>query len=273
MRVLHVWNIAGVGSILAKYQRKAGHRADVIMRKSHDTLGLTNCYNPEGVLDVSGAEFIRYALWKAADYDVIHIHSAVRLVPKLRLKYPKQKIIYHVHGGEYNGTHERKYNSARDLSVMMAHKVICSTPDLLARAPFYRKFQYLPTPIDREFFTPSPPQSHRVLTFKIRYTDIEQLKQFLREKDLGRFVDYLEVIDRESDPVPYHEMPAFLKQFGFYVDVKFVEGKLLKALSKTGLEALSCGLTVINWKGELVKEFPSEHDAAICSKLTEQFYR
>ena len=36
MKILHIWNTAGIASILAKFQEEHGYEADVFTRASHD---------------------------------------------------------------------------------------------------------------------------------------------------------------------------------------------------------------------------------------------
>jgi hypothetical protein len=44
MRVLHVWDQAGVSGILAKYQRSLGHVAEVVVRDGYDPAGQKKFY-------------------------------------------------------------------------------------------------------------------------------------------------------------------------------------------------------------------------------------
>jgi hypothetical protein len=46
----------------------------------------------------------------------------------------------------------------------------------------------------------------------------------------------------------YGDMPAFLKKYIFYVDVRYVDDKILENLSKTALAALACDLDVLDYK-------------------------
>jgi hypothetical protein len=54
-------------------------------------------------------------------------------------------------------------------------------------------------------------------------------------------------------------MPEFLRQYAVYVDIKYVEEQLLQALSKTALEALACGLTVLDFKLDYRQGLPDEY--------------
>jgi hypothetical protein len=69
----------------------------------------------------------------------------------------------------------------------------------------------------------------------------------------------VEMVERSANPIPYSQVPAFLKQYGIYVDIRYIDGILLENLSKTGLESLAYGLEVLNHKLEYVRELPKEH--------------
>jgi hypothetical protein len=69
----------------------------------------------------------------------------------------------------------------------------------------------------------------------------------------------IEMVERSANPIPYSQVPAFLNQYGIYVDIRYIDGILLENLSKTGLESLACGLGVLNHKLEYVRELPKEH--------------
>ncbi|HIE18236.1 TPA: hypothetical protein EYP75_00775, partial [Candidatus Bathyarchaeota archaeon] len=78
MKILHVWNQAGVASVLAKYQRKQGHIADVIKRAGFDDYGIEKYYGTE-IYQGQPFDFYRYAAKKSSEYDVVHIDGAVLL--------------------------------------------------------------------------------------------------------------------------------------------------------------------------------------------------
>jgi hypothetical protein len=54
-------------------------------------------------------------------------------------------------------------------------------------------------------------------------------------------------------------MPNFLGQYTDYVDIKYVNETILQALSKTGLEALACGLSVLDYKLNRRHGLPDEY--------------
>ena len=56
-------------------------------------------------------------------------------------------------------------------------------------------------------------------------------------------------------------MPDLLKKYNTYIDIKFVNGKLLESSSKTALESLACGLEVLNYQLKYTKKLPDKHEA------------
>ena len=70
----------------------------------------------------------------------------------------------------------------------------------------------------------------------------------------------------------YTELPRFLKRYKIYVDIRYVDGKILPNLSKTGLEALACGLDVLDFDLRFRHGLPIEHyPLAAVSKLSEEY--
>jgi len=241
MKILHIWDMAGVSCILAKYQKRLGHDAKVIGRTLHDPLGFLEFYNEDGV-SLGGKGFYKYCLKEAEKHDIIHIHS----LPQFTSKFKKlgKKIILHYHGAD-----AAKGKADADV-VIIANKNLDQ---------FIDNAIFVPNPIDTEVFKPDFKNRNKdALTFKLRYNDIEKFKEYT--KSLNKKID---IIDRDENPIKYKDMPQKLNQYKTYVDVKFdsVYGeKVVNAMSKTGLEALSCGLEVINWELKSINEFPKEHN-------------
>ena len=76
-------------------------------------------------------------------------------------------------------------------------------------------------------------------------TDIRLTLNYCKKQNVELDID---VYNRIKDPIMYGDMPAFLKKYGLYIDVRYVDGKILENLSKTALEALACGLDVLDYK-------------------------
>lgn len=244
MKVLHVFNVAGVASTLAKYQKKM-YKWDtwVITRKKYDPYGLTvygRSFNDPKYL------FIIRALITAKKYDLIHVHDFDKIVPWLKRLYSNKPIIIHYHGTRIRGKWQsrEKYWSKSDA-------ILASTSDLLEGAP--KHVIYLPNPVDTELFYPMPKlrkAGTALYIIKHQYGEDLEWPRKVAEKLKLQLV----VRDRIKDPIPYRELPRFLNKFEYYIDRNYIS-----SLSKTALEALACGLKVVRWDGKIVKSMPSDH--------------
>ncbi|RLE64246.1 MAG: hypothetical protein DRJ47_08125 [Thermoprotei archaeon] len=245
MRVLHIWNTAGVASILAKYQAKLlGWNTWVITRKAFDRLGLTT-YGE--AWDTSARKFYIKALLKASRYDIIHVHALDKIVPLLKLLYPRKSIILH-----YHGTDIRKRWNERKKYWKKADLLLVSTPDLLEGAPDIAI--WLPNPIDTELFKPIPHIKRKPKTALYIYKGfhgetINEIKAVAQKFDLK-----LTIIYRDKKHVPHIDMPKLLNRFEYFIDRRYIH-----SLSKTALEALACRTKVITWDDRILTKLPEEH--------------
>ncbi len=103
MRILHVWDQAGVACVMAKYQRLQGHDSNVIRISGVDKYGINDFYR-DFVSFVPIEEFVHSCIEKAESVDVIHVHSMTDILIKLRKKFGRsKKIILHYHGTDIRG--------------------------------------------------------------------------------------------------------------------------------------------------------------------------
>lgn len=239
----------------------------------------------DNIADVvaSPQDFVGTCLKRAEKADVIHVHSRADMVPILRKRFGDSKVIVlHYHGTDIRGL--RKYSLphrsiASDIAIMaiytarriknrstnpqaqkMADRVVVATPDLLELAP--PMSVYVPNPVDVDHFRPirkNPAAGERTgqsddednnsstkaLTFNTETADLQLVMQHFEK---SRLPYELEVYDRTKNPIRYGDMPAFLGKYRAYVDIRYVNGKVLQNQSKTALEALACGLKVIDRK-------------------------
>ena len=94
MKILHIWDVAGVAYVLAKYQRKDGHHVKVYMRKIFDLFEIGKFYD-EPQITCGAFRFIINSIFMARHYDIIHVHSW-KTVPLIKILFRK-KIILHYH--------------------------------------------------------------------------------------------------------------------------------------------------------------------------------
>ena len=297
MRILHIWDQAGVAFVLAKYQRLQGHDSKAIMVREYDKYGISKFYN-QYVIDTTLDDIDQKSVDEAYSADILHIHSRSDMVFKMQEKYgSSKKIILQYHGTDIRGIKKQKlphrsklsdlavrgiftYRRVRDVILIkkrihskaqrLADAVIVSTPDLL---PLVSKAIYLPNPIDTDHFTPakisSRPERAQALAMDTEAIDIQLTRSYCKKNNLKIDID---VYNRIRDPIMYGDMPAFLKKYGLYIDVRFVDGKILENLSKTALEALACGLDVLDYKLSRRHGLPEEYSPMNVTSRLETIY-
>jgi glycosyltransferase involved in cell wall biosynthesis len=231
---------SGVASVLAKFtERLFNVRSLVVHRKAFDPYGVTT-YGE--LWDCSAERFVLRCLLLAKKFDILHIHSLDKLVPILKLLYPKKPIVLHYHGSEI-----RKKWSLRVKYWSKADAILYSTPDLLEQdTP--KRANYLPNPVDTDLFYEQPnvyrkPKTAIVFQYLVEKDKVEKYAQAL-----GVSLVFLE------RRIPHSMMPETLNRYEYYVD-----RTQIPSLSKTALEALACGLKVVRWDGVVLQGLPEEH--------------
>jgi hypothetical protein len=283
MRILHIWDQAGVACIFAKYQCLQGHDSKVITFSGYDKYGIHQFYK-DYIVDVMPTDFTKICIQEAEKADIIHIHGKIEMVFRLRRRFgTSKKIIL-----EYLGTDIRGLDTPKEVSTglslgslivssfirklrgqdlskdqihyyaqMLADSVLVSTPDLLT---LVYKGEYIPIPVDLQHFKPNElmkEKFRKVLTMNTEAIDIQQAISYCKKNGVNLDI---EIYDRIRSPVLYTDMPSFLKKYEVYVDIRFVKETLLANLSSTALQALACGLSVLDFRLKYLKTFPIEHD-------------
>lgn len=267
-KVLHIWDTAGVASLLSRELRKRGYTSDVIMRGIHDPYGMTKYYGNDTV-ELDGYPFKMHCKKKAYDYGIIHMHGTYELVGEYKKLFPNKKIVLHFHGT--NLINPRDEQELVD-NAKLADAIIVATPDLI---PHVEKRPELPKPtlclnaVDTDLFKPMPEIqtiTSNAVYVTIRYIDLPVVEKYLKENCPWKY----EIFDRDGgktlgskdNGTPFYEMPKFYNKYEKLIDVKIYnysdDKEPAQAWSKTGLEALACGLEVYNHKGEIVKGLPEE---------------
>lgn len=245
--ILHVFDCAGVSYILAKYQRKLGHEANVIQYKEMDPFEFGKFYGNEA-LDVSTDGFYANVLQQAENYDVIHVHFMWWLVPQLRQLYPDKIIAIHYHGGDV-----RRAKNLEELveAQKYANYLFSSGNEVYEMVP---NSIMLPQIIDTDNFNKKQKGKGKFLIY-YKMMDFDLIKKMLVELNIKE----VDLINRDENFRPHKEMKELYQNYSTYVDIRYSSGKLLKALSKTALECLACGLKVIDWNGKIHEKLPDEH--------------
>lgn len=255
MKILHIWDQAGVACILAKHHRRMGHEVRILKRAGYDPFGISQFYG-EPLVEMDGKAFLKYAMKEAADYDVVHVHTLYKILPALRKKYRDKKLILHYHGSE---ARDRQGDPLKAEAESKADAILGSTDDL---RDFVDNIIYAPNPVDTEHFVSGGSSNGRAFTIRTPRGDTQWVLDYLKSNSVDLQV---EVVDREASPIPYAQVPFFLKQYDTCVDIKYIDGTLLHAMSKTGLESLACGLSVLDHELKYVEGLPEKHKPEIAA--------
>lgn len=257
MKILHVLNTGGVASIIAKFtDRIFATKSRVITRKIQDRFGLT-IYGE--YWNSSFYVFLLKIVWEARKHDIVQLHDRDLLITILKFIYPGKPVIIHYHGSKIRGKWKKrkKYWSKAD-------KILVVTKDLLRGAP--ESVEVLENPVDTDLFYPMPKVKRELMkALHFEYG----VSELARETANGCGLE-LVIVDRSKNYIPYLKMPEFLNRFEFYIDVKlgrrfadYNTGSVLlhppDAYSKTGLEALACGLTVLSINKFIARGLPEEN--------------
>ena len=244
-KILHVWNTAGVASVIAKFtDSQYGTRSTVITRRAADRVGLTTYGTayPDGA-----ARFFARALWMARSADLVHVHSLDRVVPWLKRLYSKP-VVMHYHGTDVEGRWREK-----EARWKKAEYIAVSTPNLLEGAP--PNAVYIPNPVDTDLFRPIPGERDPNSAVSFRYGMDAEAEAVAKRHGLN-----LVMLERWS--VRHDQMPQTLSNFGYYIDMRKPPDRVVaRSVGKAALEALATGCKVIDWEGKIIEGFPAEHDA------------
>lgn len=295
MKILHCWDTAGVGACLAKYQRLLGHNSNVVKLGNWDGKGIDEYYATPTTY-----EQLNTPLYVAAKKRLHHLsYPLKRMLYRLWVSYPTLKLYWYVvlHKKEYQVIHihsiwgavlftlfkpkliefhgddvRRKpsmYSWLRRAPARLflnlysvRNKIYVSTPDLLDEVP---NGVWIPNIADTEHFKPYPESrvAGSALYCSAWYETGVHAKQYAEANKLK-----LTVLDRKGgDWVDHRDFPKYLNQFEYYIDRKEIH-----SLSKTALEALACGLKVVDWQGNILTGLPKIHEPEYVAKLTIKIY-
>ena len=250
IKILHIGNTAGIGSIIAKYMDKFfGTESLVVNRRASDPYGLTTY----GELWYCGAKmFTLKCLWLARRFDIVHVHYFDKVVPFLKFLYPRKPVVLHYHGDDIRGKAKERSRYYR-----RADFIIVSTYDLLETLP---AAVHIPNPVDTDLFYPKTNYKRKPKSALAFCYHLDEKKAINYAQKYGLQLTFLE------RNIPYKEMPKILNRYEYYVDRTEIS-----SLSKTALEALACGCKVINWKGEIV--YPPLQEQHTPQKVCNQLYK
>ena len=267
-----------------------GHNAKVMRRFNYDPYGIYEFYK-ELVCFTPEEEFLETCLREANMSDIIHIHSRIDAFFYLHKKMKqKPRIVMHFHGTDLRGitSKQKKWplsdflisfiknyrkSIIRKRSIAMVEnltdKVLVSTPDLVSRVS--KGSVLLHNPVDTEHFEKKPTHVpiERAFTFATESTfDKDWIIDFCKKNHIGDVM----LIDRTKSPIMYSDMPNFIRGFGKYVDIRYINNQQIKSNSKTALESLACGLSVIDHDLKTIHGLPEHHNPNNVVKKLEGIY-
>jgi len=270
MKVLHIWDQAGTGSIIAKYQRDFLHydRAELIQDKKHDKINISKYY--DGFIYSGKIPFLFHCLSASRLYDVIHLHDSWFMILPLKIIYPKKKIIIHYHGTLVRANTLGKFRLFLEKFV---NKILVATPDLLDYN-YQSPPLYVPDPIDDKLFCNRPrPLNNKAFTLlKFNQSPI-YLKFLLQKLDFSFSLDYQERKKGYSNGILYKDFHKKLEQYEYFIDIPMFKGEIIHAHSCTGLQARSMGLKVLSHDGTIKTGLPEEHTPESVVNYLDDIYK
>ncbi len=145
MRILHVWDMAGVAAIISRQQRSMGHSSTVVKRAGHDPYSI-DCYYGTVLLNLSPARFYTYTLKASKHADIVHVHGIPKLF--LLLLATGRNVFLHLHGSETRRMPAWMITMLRRFQ----RRILVATPDLLS---VFQDATLIPTPVDTSLFNPN----------------------------------------------------------------------------------------------------------------------
>lgn len=271
MKILHIWNTAGVPQTIAKIQREIGLEADLIVRDGYDAFNFLDLIDPSIKLTIVKGPaklFKMKVLLLAWKYDILHIHAVDEIVPLIRKIYPRKKIVLTYHGRDIRDRWDEKKNRYSKADI-----ITVATPDLMNGAP--KNVLFVGNTVDMFHWIRKngyfPKSAIYVNSEKGDYMATSLIKARKVAKNIG--IDFLHVLRRE-DFIPYAYFPRFLELFEFFIDIKNKEGtdEIVQARGMTALQALSLGLKVIDNNNVITFQLPPEHSPITIRETWSKIY-
>jgi glycosyltransferase involved in cell wall biosynthesis len=216
---------------------------------------------------------IAYKVFRA-EADVYHAHYLLQDC-YIANRLGKKPLVGHAHGSDLRSSLKHNvWGRVVRHNLKKCDKVLVSTPDVLGQAKAFRKdAEYLPNPVDNEFFYPKPPASHgektRVLiasdsNWAVKGTDIA-IKALAKIKenvdvsiistglDLNRTLILARSLGlslRLLQKKPHSE----LNEYYWNADV-VIDRFTLGSLGMVSLEAIACGRPVLVYVSSEYSEY------------------
>jgi len=264
MKILNIWEIGGDSCLIAKILRQRGHSFEILKRDGYDPFDIMKYYG-EITLSISGYEFLKLCVKRANHVDVIHVHDIFQIIPQIRKKYDKKKIILHYHGSKLRNTSL----SERIEAEKSADSILVSTQDLLDNN-FAKEAHHVPNPIDTELFVRKKvPKENRALIILKTGNTRSQIEDILQKNNIKINFDDR---SRKEKPIKYKEMPNLLSKYTTYLDLHILDGQIVNGVSNTAHQAMAMGLNVLTYKMKFVNTLPEENIPKNVANFMEKLY-
>lgn len=250
LKVLHLFNVATVPQTLAKYQREFGLKVDVVTRSNR--VGFDDVFPDLKILTKGLYRDVLTMIRIARKYDVLHVHSNLKIAKILKKMYRNKKVILTNHGSDVRDKEISKFPQVDLLTY--------ATPDLKSHVSDCAI--YVPNIVDEEHFSRLNDYCKGTVLHLNFGKGHEEAKKVAKNNAIKEDLK-LTIIDISINWFSYNNIPRFLELFEYYDEVKINQSKnggFLKFLSLTSLQALYLGGKVYFY-GEKINSFPIKHDA------------
>jgi glycosyltransferase involved in cell wall biosynthesis len=257
MKVVMINDCAFVGETLLKYM-------PLDIEKQHVT-------RTRGVLDKTIR--LAYKILRAKG-NVYHVHYLLQDC-YLASRMGKKPLIGHAHGSDLRTSlNHPLWRRIVKHNLKICDKILVSTPDVLDKARQFREdAEYLPNPVDEEYFYPKPLAPHKVKkrvliasdsNWRVKGTDIaiialSKIKDEVDASIICHGADFKKTIDLASSlGLHLNVLPKVshgkLNEYYWNADVVIDRFKL-GSLGMVSLEAVACGRPVIAYVSSEFREY------------------
>lgn len=293
MKILHLGNLAGFPFVLAKKQRALGYNAENVIHEYRDVAGLDRklpydraIFKETDNMLKKVLKTLRFLLFEAPTYDIIHYHSScilpreLYLVEGLFLKAVGVKTLITFGGGDARIVSEarslnkffyRKPNVLRDAIIKFRWfswnrfiNVSFADPELNAtRYNKIKRKEIFHQPFDFDWIPTCPENSSKLVFMHIPtepwVKGTEQIDRIMSEICLQKDVTYV----RKSN----------LAQVEFYGELAkcdvYIDELKCGSHGMSAVEAMAMGKVVISYiRDDLIKEYPADLPIYNCDPET-----
>ena len=251
MKILHLHDCAGLAALYSHELSKSGIKSKILQYSPFDPFGFGRYYDNTSYFNHPN-ELLFRAEEIGRDTDWVILHDCPEYLDIF--KGINRAVFYH-------GTRLR--NQFKDIRIdNEADKIFLSCDDLVKYRP---NATVLPKPIDTNLFKSDGSLKNQAQLMIQRDRDREIIEGYART----RFPNVLYRV-RQHNLIPYEAMPNLLNQFGFYIDIQFDYSRppnIIPNMSCTGLQALSCGLTVYDHKFDHYIGLPASNYSSVAAQI------